>query len=42
MMDIIKMFMKYDDVRETLEMVIITVVTIGLAPMTIYLANLSF
>lgn len=42
MMDIIRMFTKYDDVRETLGMVLISVTTLTLAPLTVYLSWISF
>jgi len=41
-MELIRMFLKYDDVRETLGMVLISVTTLTLAPLTIYLSWISF
>ena len=41
-MELIKLFLKYDDVRETLGLVLISMTTLTLAPLTIYLTALSF
>ena len=41
-MELIRMFLKYDDVRETLGLVLISVTTLTLAPLTIYLTSLGF
>ena len=41
-MELIKLFLKYDDVRETLGLVLISMTTLTLAPLTIYLTTLSF
>ena len=42
MKELIHMFLKYDDVRETLGLVLISITTLTLAPLTIYLSALSF
>ena len=42
MKELIHMFLKYDDVRETLGLVLISMTTLTLAPLTIYLSALSF
>lgn len=41
-MELIRLFLKYDDVRETLGLVLISVTTLTLAPLTIYLTSLGF
>jgi hypothetical protein len=41
-MELIRMFLKYDDVRETLGLVLISMTTLTLAPLTIYLTSLGF
>jgi len=42
MKELIHMFLKYDDVRETLGLVLISMTTLTLAPLTIYLTTLGF
>jgi len=42
MKELIHMFLKYDDVRETLGLVLISLTTLTLAPLTIYLTSLGF
>jgi len=42
MKELIHVFLKYDDVRETLGMVLISVTTLALAPLTVYLSWISF
>jgi len=42
MKELIHMFLKYDDVRETLGLVLISMTTLTLAPLTIYLTSLGF
>jgi len=41
MKELIHMFLKYDDVRETLGLVLISLTTLTLAPLTIYLTSLG-
>lgn len=42
MKELMNMFLKYDDVRETLGLMLISMATLTLAPLTIYLSYLSF
>jgi len=42
MKELMNMFLKYDDVRETLGLMLISMTTLTLAPLTIYLSYLSF
>jgi hypothetical protein len=42
MKELIHMFLKYDDIRETLGLLMISVTTLTLAPLTIYLSYLSY